>query len=228
MGILTTTNGVQLQVDDYLVAPLQSQGSWHFANGSASLRSGVTLPKMICRLLKRPYEGYATKVDGDCLNNCCDNLLCTSQERFENKVVKTPLCWCWVGASQHGRGVFKYKGRDRKAPQVAYMLYTGEIPAGLFVCHTCDNPMCVNPDHLWLGTAKDNMRDCVSKKRHLFGKKSPRAILTEVEVLAIYRSPLSHREAALQHQISKSTVKDIRAGRSWKLTTCEESTHAGV
>ena len=88
-------------------------------------------------------------------------------------------CWEWIGSyNGTGRGQFKYtphpnpdkdqtgrKGRTVTAPRASYMLFIGPIPDGMFVCHRCDNSRCVNPYHLWLGTAEDNMRDMREKGR---------------------------------------------------------------
>src|SRR5262245_12418777 len=86
--------------------------------------------------------------------------------RFWSKVDKTGICWLWRGArNRQAYGMFHLQGEMRRAHRVAYELTYGAIPDGLFVCHTCDTPACVRPDHLWLGTARDNAQDCKAKGR---------------------------------------------------------------
>lgn len=93
--------------------------------------------------------------------------------RFWSKVRKTESCWIWDGSLFHdGYGLFKYSGKNKRAHRVAWFLENGEIPANLFVCHTCDNLRCVRPDHLFIGSVSDNKRDCVNKKRDAQSKKT--------------------------------------------------------
>lgn len=93
-------------------------------------------------------------------------------ERFWKKVQKTDWCWIWTASFfTNGYGQFRHGSRTdgtRKldhAHRMAYRLEVGQIPEGMLVCHKCDNKKCVNPDHLFLGTSKDNTQDMIKKGR---------------------------------------------------------------
>lgn len=91
------------------------------------------------------------------------------EQRFWQKVERLGPsdCWPWKGSVDRDRGTIWVEGRLRKAPQVAWELYNGaQFPEGKMACHSCDNPLCCNPAHIWAGTMSDNIKDCVSKGRH--------------------------------------------------------------
>lgn len=98
------------------------------------------------------------------------------QDRFWAKVRKGEDCWEWQGGrNSRGYGVFYKDGRRSRqelAHRVSYELAYGPIPSGVFACHSCDNPPCVHPDHLFLGTGLDNSRDSTDKGRHRNQKKT--------------------------------------------------------
>jgi hypothetical protein len=91
----------------------------------------------------------------------------TLAERFWVKVTKGEGCWLWNAGrfGGNGRPAFGVEGKMRIASRVAYRLTHGDFDASMCVCHTCDNPACVRPDHLWLGTHKDNTQDAIRKGR---------------------------------------------------------------
>jgi hypothetical protein len=147
-------------------------------------------------------------------------------ERFEEKFVPEPNsgCWLWTAATKElGYGVIGVGSRGHgtdKAHRVSWKLYRGEIPAGMVVCHKCDTPACVNPDHLFLGTLGDNMRDCVRKGRNFLpdnrGERAKWAKLTLEAVRDIKTRRMSSPKFAALYGCSRSAIARIWEGRNWK------------
>ena len=141
-------------------------------------------------------------------------------DRFFSKVHKTDSCWLWIAKwkDNKGYGRFHFRNKDWCAHRVSYVLHKGEIPDGMCVCHTCDNPGCVNPDHLWLGTVKQNIRDCKRKGRmnDRRGEKHPRSRLTKDDVIKIRLSNLSLKELAENFNVTDGHICNIKKRVCWK------------
>jgi hypothetical protein len=142
-------------------------------------------------------------------------------ERFDGNYVPEPNsgCWLWLGAlSRGGYGSITRKGT--KAYCASWRLYKGEIPHGLCVCHHCDNPSCVNPDHLFLGTIADNNADRGRKKRGKKignqGTKHPYSKLTDEQILEIRISAEPLKVLANRYGVVESCICKIRRGYAWR------------
>lgn len=147
--------------------------------------------------------------------------------RFFEKIIKTETCWIWNAAKDskgYGRiGMGGRKGKDVFAHRLSYQIHRGEIPVNMLVCHKCDIPACVNPEHLFLGTQTDNMRDCVIKGRlNPFkprGELNPKAKLNWDIVREIrekcFNSKALQKNAAQHFKVSYETIQRIIRGTSW-------------
>ena len=146
----------------------------------------------------------------------------SAEERFYFQVKKTDTCWLWaaaIDADGYGRFAGAVGGKIyTKAHRFSWALHTGEIiPKGALICHKCDNPRCVNPDHLFVGTPADNMRDKIAKGRHNIpkGADSTSAKLTEEQVLRIVKDPRPHAQIAADYAVRPSTIGSIKQRVSW-------------
>lgn len=142
--------------------------------------------------------------------------------RFWHFAGQTDLCWEWAGDRfNNGYGRIKVDGKAVLAHRYAYELAFGSIPAGVFVLHRCDNPACVRPSHLFLGSHTDNMRDMLSKGRGVFPKGSHHgnAKLSESDVTSMRQRHAGGESCASLGQefgIGRGTVHRIVTGRAWR------------
>jgi len=142
----------------------------------------------------------------------------TKRELFLRKVEKGPGCWLWKGSvNAHGYGNFTLNKKYVAAHRGAYLLLVGEIPVDIYVLHRCDNRRCVNPDHLFLGTQKDNIQDAISKKRFKWNLKgSPLSRETAYQIKECLLKGIPQLEIAKTFKIARTTVSAINTGQNWK------------
>lgn len=155
-----------------------------------------------------------TRVTKHCLVGN-DNRLRLEQSRRIDPVTG---CWEWTRCRDgHGYGRVWDGERVSAAHRVAYVVYRGLIPIGKRVLHTCDNPPCFNPSHLYLGTQKDNVRDMIERRRGLVGSHNGASVLTEQQVLDIRESSKTKTgyRIAKETGINYNTIYDILRGDTW-------------
>lgn len=149
-----------------------------------------------------------------------------NKARFLSKIHYEPTsgCWLWSAAvGKTGHGQFFLKGNTSKglvaAHRCSYMLHVGSLSPLMLVCHKCDNPYCVNPEHLFTGSHKDNMQDASRKGRTVTpsarGEDSPSALLTENDVIYIRSSKQSLSVLSERFGVSKTAMWDVKTGKTW-------------
>lgn len=147
------------------------------------------------------------------------------KERLLGKIkIDTNGCWNWTGALRGGYGCVSINKKLFAAHRLSYEVYISLITDNLFVCHKCDNPKCINPNHLFLGTHKDNMKDAFDKGRLVIptgnqfkvGNKPKHRSLTDEQVttikndMVVYKNSKTLKEIALIHGVSYQVLKDMR------------------
>jgi hypothetical protein len=155
------------------------------------------------------------------MSECFDGNM---EQRFLSYVEKTDSCWLWTGGKcKVGYGQY-WRPADKQvlAHRHSYEIYKGKIPNGLVVRHTCDNPSCVNPNHLIVGTYKENSKDMVDRNRSVKGSKNKASKLTEDDVREIrilIDFGFLHRELAKMYGVCCETIARVRRRELWKHIT---------
>jgi hypothetical protein len=159
---------------------------------------------------------------------------------FKDRYIPEPNtgCWLWIAAvSKSGYGASYNNGKQQSAHRMSWEIENGKIPEGMFVCHKCDEKTCVNPDHLFLGTPKDNMQDMINKGRRVVpstrnrmrgcdwrdahlgklptGEAHHGSKLTETDVLAIRASDDPGVILATKYNVSNNTISRVRRRLIW-------------
>jgi hypothetical protein len=160
------------------------------------------------------------------------------EKRFWSKVKKTKSCWLWTASTNiqgYGKIGIGYRGQGFVAAhRLSWEIHNGPIPKGMCVLHKCDNPLCVNPSHLWLGTNTDNLKDMAKKRRSCIGEKNARAKLTQKQVdkiRTLYKKPINgisnrfgrnHRKIFMKNlaemfHVSVPTIHLIITNKHWTI-----------
>lgn len=180
-----------------------------------------------------------TILDGHFVAHLCSNRACARPEhleerpdkacrvkhapvekRFWSKVEKTDGCWLWKASyGTHGYGQFRWRGRMQPASRVAWEMANGPVPGRLYVCHHCDNRSCVRLEHLFLGTATENMQDASRKGRTTRGELDAMAKLTEVQVREIRElyaaGGVTQRQLAGRFGVRQMCISRVISRKRW-------------
>lgn len=149
---------------------------------------------------------------------------------FWGSVQKGPGCWLWTASKRwdgYGRYNVQPGKRQLTAHRYSWELANGPIPEGMGVLHKCDTPACVNPDHLFLGSHKENMRDAYAKRRHAHGDRATRRKLSEADVADILRNPPTTgkhgnvKEYAARYRVNPGAIHAILKRRYWKFVAAD-------
>ena len=131
-------------------------------------------------------------------------------------------CWVWIGRLKAGYGCFTHNRKDRRAHVYSYQIHKGVIPVGQCLLHKCDNPSCVNPDHLIAGSQIENRADCVAKGRQAKGQTIRTTKLTPKDIVEIrkrYRKSCTQNGSsaiARDYRVRQCTIYDIISGKTWR------------
>lgn len=176
--------------------------------------------KDLCEILP-DRNWHAIRIKACRLKISSSYKLGTFQQRFDGYigVKKANQCWNWTGScNKKGYGKIKINGRSIIAHRFSWEVHFGNIPDGLFVCHECDNPKCVNPNHLFLGDHQTNMDDMVAKNRQARGESvgSHKLTTNQVKEIKQLRNKLTQVEIGKLFNVGHSIVSAIHNNKTWK------------
>ena len=195
------------------------------------------MPTESCKHCHKPFHRWPSETQWFCSRHCSyEHRKRPEAERFWEKVRKLKNgCWKWTGATMsNGYGFFgrthlnrpRHYRKPNLAHRVAWEITYGVVPT-LHVLHHCDNRSCVNPNHLFLGTDKDNMQDAARKGRTTIGEKNAQAKLTSAIVLKVWNGNRNTRNyvkrCARHYRVSHATISEILHRKTWRHLTSSET-----
>lgn len=187
-------------------------------------------PQRTCRNCGNSFWAKRSSAYDDqhfCQRKCLYDFQATDHDYLKGRFLKCcepqpSGCIHWTGSKNElGYGHVSVGGKSTKAHRLAFSLFNGPIPGGLCVCHRCDNPACVNPEHLFLGTKLENTHDMLAKKRATDGSKSPtgtrhpKSKINLAAAIEIYQSTETYRAIRERFGISDALISGIKRGRNW-------------
>lgn len=197
--------------------------------GSRRFKLAAERSCTVCSKQFSPRQQDVNQGKGRCCSVRCARVLtglkCRKNRATEEKafwknveVSNSGTCWIWSGPKNpKGYGLSRLGSRRDYAHRIAYRIATAtEVPAGMFVCHVCDNASCCNPDHLFLGTVDDNNKDMVSKQRHAFGERNGCSKLINGQVAAIRTDTRPMSVIAQNYGVSRSLIGQVKSRKIWR------------
>lgn len=188
-------------------------------------RPCIWLCKCDCGNEKKVKDIHLYSLKG--VKSCgCERIKYAGKDRFTEEFIRKRVnrnengCWEWKGAKhKQGYGNVRYEGKTHLAHRLSWKIFKGEIPDGFMVCHKCDNSSCVNPEHLFLGTQKDNVSDAIEKERFKPGKL-PRQTKLQwdqvQEIKNLHLNGMTRKKLQEKFHVSQTCIAKIITGKSWK------------